>query len=50
MSGTDGDATVMAKVDGTFNRTGLPDPLIMSFRVVSERGRIGGLTCGLAGG
>src|SRR6185436_19539689 len=37
VSGTDGDATVMAKVDGTFDRTGLPDPLIMSFRVVSER-------------
>ena len=50
VSGTDGDATVTAKVDGTFDRTGLPDPLIMSFRVVSERGRIGGLTCGLAGG
>ena len=50
VSGTDGDATVMAKVDGTFDRTGLPDPLIMSFRVVSDRGRIGGLTCGLAGG
>ena len=50
VSGTDGDATVTVKVDGTFDRTGLPDPLIMTFHVVSERGKIGGLTCGLAGG
>jgi hypothetical protein len=49
VSGTDGDATVTVKVDGTFDRTGLPDPLIMTFRVVSERGKISGLTCRLAG-
>jgi ketosteroid isomerase-like protein len=49
VSGTDGDATVTGKVDGTFDRIGLPDPLIMTFRVVSERGKIGGLTCRLAG-
>jgi ketosteroid isomerase-like protein len=48
VSGTDGDATVTGKVDGTFDRTGLPDPLIMTFRVVSERAKIGGLTCCLA--
>jgi ketosteroid isomerase-like protein len=46
--GADGDATVSAKVDGTFDRTGLPDPLIMTFRVVGERGMISGLTCRLA--
>ena len=50
VSGTDGDATVTAKVDGTFDRTGLPDPLIMTFRVVSELGKIGGLTCRLVTG
>ena len=49
VSGTDGDATVTVKVDGTFDRTGLPDPLIMTFRVVGNRGKIGGLTCRLAG-
>ncbi|VTU01761.1 Uncharacterized protein OS=Paenibacillus sp. FSL R5-192 GN=C161_16196 PE=4 SV=1: SnoaL_2 [Gemmataceae bacterium] len=49
VSGTDGDATVTAKVDGTFDRTGLPDPLLMTFRVVGDRGKIGGLTCRLAG-
>ena len=49
VSGTDGDATVTATVDGTFDRTGLPDPLIMTFRVVSKRGKIGGVTCRLAG-
>jgi SnoaL-like domain len=50
VSGTDGDATVTAKVDGTFDRTGLPDPLVMTFRVVGDRGKINGLTCRLAGG
>lgn len=49
VSGTDGDATVTTKVDGTFDRTGLPDPFIMTFRVVGERGKISGLACRLAG-
>ena len=35
---------------GTFDRTGLPDPLIMTFRVVGDRGRISGLTCRLGAG
>jgi hypothetical protein len=26
-----GDVTVHAKLDGTYNKTGLPDPLILSF-------------------
>jgi ketosteroid isomerase-like protein len=26
-----GDVTVHAKMDGTYNKTGLPDPLILSF-------------------
>lgn len=50
VSGTDGDATVTGTVDGTFDRTGLPDPLVMTFRVVGDRGKINGLTCRLAGG
>ncbi|MBP3954378.1 nuclear transport factor 2 family protein [Gemmata sp. G18] len=50
VSGTDGDATITGKVDGTFDRTGLPDPLIMTFRVAVDRGKISGLTCRLAAG
>ncbi|VTS01657.1 Uncharacterized protein OS=Clostridium pasteurianum NRRL B-598 GN=X276_07420 PE=4 SV=1: SnoaL_2 [Gemmata massiliana] len=49
VSGTDGDATITTRVDGTFDRTGLPDPLIMTFRVVGERGKVSGLTCRLPG-
>jgi ketosteroid isomerase-like protein len=50
VSGTEGDATVTVKVDGTFDRTGLPNPLIMTFRVAGDRGKISGLTCRLAAG
>ena len=31
-SGDEGDATITAKVDGTFDRTGLPDPADRRFR------------------
>jgi hypothetical protein len=47
-SGDDGDATITAKVDGTFDRTGLPDPLIMTFRIAAQGGKITKLTCRLA--
>ncbi len=47
-SGDDGDATITAKVDGTFDRTGLPDPLIMTFHIVALGGKIAKLTCRLA--
>lgn len=49
VSGMDDDATVTGRVDGAFDRTGLPDPLILTFRVVSERGKIIGVTFRLAG-
>jgi hypothetical protein len=47
-SGNENDATITAKVDGTFDRTGLPDPLIMTFQIVAVRGEISKLTCRLA--
>lgn len=47
-SGDENDATITAKVDGTFDRTGLPDPLIMTFHIVALDGRITKLTCRLA--
>ena len=47
-SGDETDATITAKVDGTFDRTGLPDPLIMTFRIAALSGKITNLTCRLA--
>ena len=47
-SGDEDDATITAKVDGTFDRTGLPDPLIMTFQIVALGGKITKLTCRLA--
>ena len=46
--GDENDATITAKVDGTFDRTGLPDPLVMTFNVVALEGKITKLTCRLA--
>jgi len=47
-SGDENDATIRAKVDGTFDRTGLPDPLIMTFHFIALDQRIDKLTCRLA--
>ena len=46
--GDEHDATLTAKVDGTFDRTGLPDPLIMTFQIAAQGGKIAKLTCRLA--
>jgi hypothetical protein len=35
-----GDITVHARVDGTYDKTGLPDPLILSFYFSLRDGRI----------
>ena len=35
-----GDITVHAKVDGTYDKTGLPDPLILSFYFSVRGGKI----------
>jgi len=45
---SDGETIVTVKVDGTFDRTGLPDPLVMEhcFTIVADR--IASLTCRLA--
>ena len=44
-----GGVTITARVDGTFDRTGLPDPLIMTFEIAVRSGKIINLTCRLAG-
>src|SRR5689334_20784058 len=46
--GDETDAMLTAKVDGTFDRTGLPDPLIMTFQIAAQGGKITKLTCRLA--
>jgi ketosteroid isomerase-like protein len=35
-----GDITVHARLDGTYDKTGLPDPLILSFYFSTRDGRI----------
>ena len=35
-----GDVTVRARMDGTYDKTGLPDPLILSFYFTVRDGRI----------
>jgi hypothetical protein len=45
----DGETVVTAKVDGNFDRTGLPDPVVINHHITAEGGKIVGLTCRLAG-
>jgi hypothetical protein len=45
----DGETVVTTKVDGNFDRTGLPDPVIINHHITAERGKIVRLTCRLAG-
>jgi len=45
----DGQTIVTAKVDGTFDRTGLPDPLLMDHYFTVVCGKIASLSCQLAG-
>ena len=44
----DGQTIVTVKVDGTFDRTGLPDPLVMHHCLTVADDRIATLTCRLA--
>jgi SnoaL-like domain len=46
----DGETIVTTKVDGNFDRTGLPDPVIINHHITAKGGKIVGLTCRLAGG
>src|SRR6266550_7414396 len=43
----DGATIVTTKVDGNFDRTGLPDPVIINHHIRADAGRIVGLTCRL---
>ena len=45
----DGETVVAAKVDGNFDRTGLPDPLILEHDLAVAGDKIIKLTCRLAG-
>jgi hypothetical protein len=46
---SDRETVVTTKVDGNFDRTGLPDPVIINHHITAEGGTIVGLTCRLAG-
>ena len=45
----DGQTIVTVKIDGTFDRTGLPDPLLMDHCFTVAGDKIATLTCRLAG-
>src|SRR5262245_39212266 len=45
----DGETVLTTRVDGNFDRTGLPDPLIINHHIAAEDGKIVGLTCRLVG-
>lgn len=40
-------ATIVTIVDGTFDRTGLPDPVVIEQRIEARNGRIARLSCRL---
>lgn len=44
----DGDAELTTFVDGDFDRTGLPDPVVIVHRITAENDKIVRLTCRLA--
>lgn len=44
----EGRTTITVKIDGTFDRTGLPDPLVMEHSFTVADGKITTLTCKLA--
>ncbi len=44
----DGETVVTTKVDGNFDRAGLPDPVVINHHVTVEGDKIVGLTCRLA--
>jgi len=43
-----GEVIISTKVDGNFDRTGLPDPLIIDHHISIEHGKIARLRCSLA--
>ena len=44
----DGAEIITAKVDGNFDKTGLPDPLVMDFHIRTGGDKIARLACKLA--
>jgi hypothetical protein len=49
VNGGDNKTIVTAKVDGNFDKTGLPDPFLMDFHFTTDAGKISGLNTRLAG-
>ncbi len=43
-----GEIVLTTRVDGTFDRTGLPDPVIITHRITTRDGSIARLECRLA--
>jgi len=41
----DGEEVITVKVEGNFDKTGLPDPLVMDQHVLAEDGKITRLAC-----
>jgi SnoaL-like domain len=41
------EVVITTKVDGNFDRTGLPDPVIISHHITTENGKIARLVCRL---
>jgi len=44
-----GEVVIATRVDGNFDRTGLPDPLIIHHHITAQGGKIAQLACRLAG-
>jgi hypothetical protein len=44
----DGDAVLTTIVEGDFDRTGLPDPVVIVHRITAENEKVARLTCRLA--
>jgi hypothetical protein len=44
----DGETVITTKVDGNFDRTGLPDPVIINHHITTEGDKIARLMCRLA--
>jgi ketosteroid isomerase-like protein len=47
VAGGDGEAVVTTEVDGNFDRTGLPDPVVIDHHISTHSGKIARLTCRL---
>jgi SnoaL-like domain len=45
----DGEVVITTEVGGDFDRTGLPDPVVIDHYIQANGGKIVGLTCRLAG-